>query len=836
MKRLTSIARRLCPALLLWTAFTGSALAQGTGGIRGVVTTLGPDGQPVYLPGTTLLLGCKGSAGVSVRTTTDETGGFSLVNLAPGKCRLTTSAPGFLEETKEIEVKSDTTAELNFQLNLASLNAEVKVLGESPAGVDTTTTSAAAPAISQKSLQSAPLISERFQDALPLLPGVVRGPDGLIDVKGARPSQSGTLVNSVSAVDPVTGEAAISLPIEAVESVKVLSNPFSAEYGRFAGGVTELETRSGTDHWKFLVTNFFPRLRRRGGHTVGLESITPRLTFAGPLRKAKLYIFQSFDYRFVRVPVSSLPPFARDRGFESLDSDTQIDWNITSNHHLTGLLTIYPQNVRFATLSTFNPQEVTPNFRQRGFLLSLNEHSVIGSGLLESSFSVKRYDVHVFPSQGVNGELNLFPEQNFGDWYNRQDRNSWLYQWSQTYGVSPLQARGQHLLTLGYSYSQANYDGVIANQPVVVLRENRTTSQRITFSSPSGLASDASDVAFFVQDHWSPVPRISLDFGARFDHEGLSKDTLNVAPRVGLVVAPTGDNKTALRGGIGLFFDKIPLDISTFLAYPAETIIRFAADGVTPISAPATFVHRVSATQGLRVPYSLAWSFQADREIRRGLMFRFGYEERRTRRDFFLQPVNGSLAAVAALQLLNTGRQTYREFQWTVRWQATERSRLFASYVHSRARGELNTFGQFFDTFPNPIIRANEFGPLPYDAPNRLLFWGSVGLPWKLEFWPVLDIHTGFPFSKVDDDLNFVGARNRGGRFPTFASFDFQLVRAFHVRVFGAKRELRAGFKVFNVTNHFNPRDVQQQISSPLFGAFFNSVGREYRAKLEFNF
>jgi hypothetical protein len=217
-------------------------------------------------------------------------------------------------------------------------------------------------------------------------------------------------------------------------------------------------------------------------------------------------------------------------------------------------------------------------------------------------------------------------------------------------------------------------------------------------------------------------------------------------------------------------------------------------------------------------------------------MFRFDYEQRKTHRDFFVQPVQSSIPALAALQLLNSGRQSYREFQWTLRWRATERTTLFASYVRSRARGELNSFGQFFDNFPNPVIRPSELGPLPYDAPNRFLSWGSVGLPWKLEFWPVLDVHTGFPFSKVDNDLNFVGSRNRGGRFPTFGSFDFQLVRPFKLHLFGHRPEMRAGIKVFNVTNHFNPRDVQQNIFSPDFGAFFNGVGRKFRAKLEFNF
>jgi hypothetical protein len=100
----------------------------------------------------------------------------------------------------------------------------------------------------------------------------------------------------------------------------------------------------------------------------------------------------------------------------------------------------------------------------------------------------------------------------------------------------------------------------------------------------------------------------------------------------------------------------------------------------------------------------------------------------------------------------------------------------------------------------------------------------------------LLDAHSGFPFSKVDNDLNFVGLRNRAGRFPSFASLDVQLLRRFELSFLGKKRRTLIGLKVFNVTGHFNPRDVQQNIFSPSFGDFFNSIGRRFRGKIEFEF
>jgi len=807
--------------------------AQSLGSVQGTVSTLAADGSTTRLPNASVVLQCEGETGVKKSAATGEQGQFRFEDLKPAKCELTVSLAGFRSETHNLEVTSGKAMEANFELKLEAVDSTISVTASAPAGLDTTATGTATTELSQAKLQSAPLVSERFQDALPLTPGVVRGPDGLIDIKGARPGQSGTLVDAANGVDPVTGQAAVSLPLESVESVKVLPNPFSSEYGRFAGGVTEVETRSGGDKWRYLLTNFIPRTRLRDGSIWGLESITPRATVAGPLIPDKLFIFQSFDYRFVRVQVDSLPPQAQWQQFETFDSATRFDWNASQNQHFSGLVLIYPQNLEYFNLNTFNPEQTTADFRQRGFQVTLNDNLVLGQSVLHSHFSAKRYDAHVFPASGETGPLELYPEQNSGDWYNRQDRNSWTYQWSQIYRLSDKEALGKHSISVGYDYENAHYDGTVENQPVRVLREDVTLSQYIAFTGLGGLSAGANTSALFVQDHWAPAQRIALDLGVRLDHDGASDQALNAAPRLGFVIVPTRDNKTVVRGGVGLFYDKISLDVITFKEYPAETITQYAADGTTVIFGPATYGHTVVAPHGLRVPYSVAWNVQADRELGHGVMIRFGYEQRQTHRDYLVEPVS---VPSPALELLNNGAQAYREFQAMVRWKASERTLIYASYARSRARGDLNTYGQFFDNIPNPIIRTNEYGPLPYDAPNRFLAWGVIGLPWKVEFSPLLDVHDGFPYSKVDNNLDFVGPRNEAGRFPTFASLDVKFMRPFRIKVLGHKPTIYAGIKIFNVTNHFNPRDVQDNIASPNFGDFYNGVGRQFRGKFEFKF
>ena len=76
--------------------------------------------------------------------------------------------------------------------------------------------------INEKVIRDAPNTNERFDTLLPLVPGVVRGPDGHVNLKGASSTQNGALVNSANVTDPATGSPAISLPIDVVSSAHVL--------------------------------------------------------------------------------------------------------------------------------------------------------------------------------------------------------------------------------------------------------------------------------------------------------------------------------------------------------------------------------------------------------------------------------------------------------------------------------------------------------------------------------------------------------------------------------------------------------------------------------------
>jgi hypothetical protein len=433
--------------------------------------------------------------------------------------------------------------------------------------------------------------------------------------------------------------------------------------------------------------------------------------------------------------------------------------------------------------------------------------------------------------------MAFFPEQNSGSFFNSQERNTWLFQGSQALHLRPLKFRGRHVLTFGYSLSRSTLAGAISNLPVDVRREDQTLASEITYGPGSSLSMAKNVIGLFTQDNWRIHPRFTLDIGIRLEHDGLSTESLNPAPRVGFVFAPTKNNRAVLRGGVGLFYDKIPLNVAIFPFFPAQTLTQFSEDGSTVVSGPTTFSHVIATRNGrLRVPYSCGGTLQFDYQLYKNLLLRIGYEHRDGRREFFVNPVTPTINQPAQLQLLNSGHQAYDEFLTMLRWNPSEHSSLVASYVRSRGWGELNDYNQFFGNFSNPLIRPNQYGPLSSDAPDRVLFWGIIQLPYKLQFVPIFDAHTGFPYSKRDANWNYIGRRNQAGRLPAFASLDLKVQYPFSFKFRGHRIEFLGGIKVINVTNHYNPRDVQQYLGSPNYGVFYNSVGRLWRIDGDFDF
>src|SRR3984893_8131421 len=814
-----AIIRSLVVVVSLAGASVFAADTKGeTGTVQGVVFTADADGGRSVVPGAKVSL-----TGLANRETEADIAGKYVFNALPtGSYNLKAQAPGMVA-IGTVVVTAGAVSEAPLEMRVDAVSESTTVT----ATADTVGTQgqAGSNTVGESAVKDMPNVNERFESLLPLVPGVVRGPDGRINMKGARSSQNGSLVNSADVTDPATGATAINLPIDVISSVEVLSTPYDPEYGKFTGAVSKVETRLGNFN-KFHVSaqNLIPRLRVRDGSIMGIGAVTPRVTLSGPIAKDRIAFTQSFDYRFVRTPVNSLPQLQRDTKLEGFDSYTQVDLNISPKQTATASFAIFPQKLDYFGLNTFTPQEATPNLHQRGYQTYVQDRYVTDSAnLLTSQLSFRRFDADVLPNSAAPYELLV--ETTEGGFFNHQHRETSRVEWQEIFQSHPHHLYGSHELKAGIDFAHSSYDGREQFLPVDIVGVAGHPLQRIQFGPPSSFSINQNETAWFVGDKWTLSNRFTFDLGLRFDRDSVT-DSVNTAPRAGLVFALTGDGKTLLKAGAGLFYDRIPLNIPAFPNLAGRTVVGL--DPFGQVLSWTTYANVVSG--GLRNPRSEVWNLELDRKILSNLLLRVSYQQRNTVHDFVLTPL--ALGQTGFLSLANRGSNFYREFQVTGRYQIGHNT-LNASYVRSRADGDLNDFTQFFGNNPQAVIQPNQRGRLPFDAPNRFLAWGELAAPWKLTVAPVLAVHPGFPYSLVNDSRQFIGLRNER-RFPRFISTDIQVLREIRLPI--KERHAGVGFGVFNIFNRSNPRDVQNDIDSYRFGQFFNGPGRTFRGKFVLEF
>ena len=820
MLMLASLMNALC-----WLAFITapqSALAAAkTGDVRGTVFIGDSQTGRSVMPGAQVRL--EGTP-MPLKTVTDQQGNYTFSEVTPGNYQIEVKAPGFVGYAV-VTVVPGAAIEIPIPLEIDTLYESVTVTAKDEPAIPTDPSGQTV--INRSAVINTPNRYDTFDTLLPLVPGVVRGPDGLINMKGGRSSQGGSLVNNASVTDPATGNAAINLPIDVVESVTVVPNPYDPEYGRLTGAVSKVETVTGNfNDFHLSVQNLFVRPRKRSGDFIGIESATPRMTVTGPLWKNRIAFTQSFEYRFIRTPVSSLPQLQRDMKLEGSNSFSQVDVNLTQRQSLTASFALYPQKFNYLGLNTFTPQASAPDLHQRGYMASIQHRYAIGTdSLLLSQFSYKRFDADV--TANSNDPYQLLIETTAGGVFDRQNRQTYRTEWQESYQFGVRNFFGSHQFKVGMDFAHSDYNGRVTLLPVTIIGVSNLPIERIDFGPASRFDITQNETAWFLADKWTPWSRLTFDLGVRFDRDSVTAST-HAAPRAGFALRLTKDAKTLLKGGAGLFYDRVPLNIASFPLLPSRTIVDFDSTGQVLNS--AAYVNTIS--RGLHNPRSTGWNLELDRQLTSALTVRAGFQERHTSRDFLLTPEIGPDHGI--LSLSNGGSSFYREFQLAGLYKVRGNT-LNASYTRSKAYGDLNDFNQFFGNSAAPVVEPNGRARLPFDAPNRFLFWGQFNAPMKLTVMPVFDLHTGFLYSVVDQYRDFVGPRD-SQRFRRFNSFDMQVTRPISLPFPHKDIKARAGFSVFNLFNHFNPRDVQNDIDSDRFGALFNGVGRTFRGKFVLEF
>jgi hypothetical protein len=198
-------------------------------------------------------------------TTTDGEGRFRVAALPPGRYRVTTELAAFKPSTRdEIRLMVGQTVESDFSLGLGAQAERVTVTTDAPL-VEASRT-AISTVVDEDQIDQLPINGRNFVSFSIITPGVTtdRTPQqgasatSGLSFGGQRARSNNIMVDGYDNNDPVVGAIRAVFSQEAVREFQVLTNSYSAEFGRASGGVVNIVTKSGTNQ---LMGNAFAYFR-----------------------------------------------------------------------------------------------------------------------------------------------------------------------------------------------------------------------------------------------------------------------------------------------------------------------------------------------------------------------------------------------------------------------------------------------------------------------------------------------------------------------------------------------------------------------------------------------
>ena len=806
--------------LLVGAAASQSMAGQSSSEPPFEVTVADDSNQPVPAASVEVRQGTK----VAASATTDDKGKARLSLRGIGEYQISVRKQGYIPIDLPLTLSAGAARTFEVMLPKAALSQQtVEVTAEAPNPV-AEATPAGQTKLEVQQAKNAPGKPPTIADALPLVPGVIRAKDGSVHIAGLGENHSAMLVNSVNVTDPATGEFGMTIPIDSVETLSVSEMPYLAQYGKFTAGVITAETRKGDDKWRFDVNDPLPEFRIRSWHVNGLKSATPRVNLSGPLVKGKLYFLTGTEYLLQKQSVITLPYPQNQTKTSAINSFTQLDAVLSPRQMLSLSVHAAPHYSDYSGLNFFNPMWVTSNVDQRQYTGAVAHKLALGEGLLQSTFAVTRVSTTVVPQS--YGDMILAPDGNTGSYFSSQSRQANRYEWIENWTPRKLHLLGDHTFQVGLSIARSEDNGYFEARTTTIEDASGNTVSTINFKGGSPYSVHDTEPAVYVQDHWALNSRFALDAGYRMEGQTISHSARS-APRGGFVWSPSESGNTVVRGGVGIFYDYVPLNTYAFSSYPEQEIDGVLYGNVTDEAARSSSLVHSGQVSGNFAPYSIAANIEVQRTVNRWLTMSVKYLHSNANNQLTLQQENG------AMVLGSSGWAHTRQFEFTAKVGSSEKRRFFFSYVRQRAVGELSDASQYLGNNPYPVIRQDIVASMPSEIPNRFLLWGTYSLPRKIRLTPKVEFRNGFPFQPTDQTQQYVTVNGPQPRFPRYFSADMRVSKDIQVN---AKHAIRLSGTIQNLTDHFNPLEVHSNINDPSYGTFFGNWGRKFMIDFDFLF
>ncbi len=758
---------------------------------------------------------------------TGPTGAFQLNLPDPGKYLVTVQRTGYFQLSERPIDVDQNSPQVTLVLNPNREIFQSVSVGESSSPVDPAQTDREQ-RLSGTEVNDIPYpATQSFKNSLRLIPGVVQDPSAGVHFHGGAEYQTQYTLDGFDITDPITGRFNTTLAVEGIRSVDVLSSRESAQYGRGSAGTMAVRVENGTDQYHFTATNFIPGVDTRNGFSVGAWS--PRAGFSGPLKKGRAWFSDSITGGYNNGFVSGLPKGQNTNSSWSAGNLFHTQVNLTQSNILFADFLSNVTSQAHSGLGALDPVGTTSSRHTDEWLGAVKDSQAWRSGAyVEFGFAFQR----VFHQSTPQGSLPyiISPEGRSGNYFVSSREHGGRKQIFGNFFPPVIRWAGRHQLQTGVDLQRLDYTAGFQRTGYEIMGLTGLPEYTISFTGAGSFHVPNSAAATYLNDHWTIVKPLAADIGVRQDWDQLTHQSV-VAPRLAMAWSPFEKAHTKLLAGYSVIYDATSL--ATF-ARPFDqqaVTIPYSPTGVPGTPYSTIFV----PGHNLRLPRYDQFSAGAEHDFGHGIYATADWLRKRGRDGLVYTPEGSAppivqqqlfpgVDAAGALQLTSLRRDRYDEYAFTIRQSLPNQYEWLASYVHSHA-----VSNAVLDVSIDQTLQVtNNFGPVPWDTPNRILSEGY--LPAYFKNWAVaylVDWRTGFPFSIVTPANQVVGQVNalRYG-----ANFDLNLHLERRFVLMRYRWAIRVGAN--NLTDHRNATAVNNTLGAPDYLRFYGTEGRHFVVRI----
>ncbi|MEO8027964.1 MAG: carboxypeptidase regulatory-like domain-containing protein [Bryobacteraceae bacterium] len=835
----------------------------------------------------------------------DRSGRFRFPFLKPGPYEIVVKRDGFAEAKRSVTLTVGSAFDLPIALHIEGAQENLTVSAD--AAVLEAARSQIAGTVLQTEVRSLPLNGRNFLDLALLVPGVSptnTGSNQLFAETSAVPGQgisvgsqrnfsNNFIVDGLSANDDAAGLSGIFYGLDVVQEFQVVTSGGHAELGRALGGYINMVTKSGTNVLHGDLYGYFRNQRFNASNPLSHTTLPSTqaqygASLGGPMIADRTFYFANFEQRQLNqsglitiapANVAAINDRLLSTGYQGSQIGTGLYPNPVHNtNFLAKLDHQFAERDQFGLrYSLYNVD--SRNSRGAGALnavtasagLDNTDQTIAANNVLtlsartvnETRGQFTHSNLNALPTDPAGPAVSISGVASFGTLSNSPTgRLNKLYEIANTVSHQA----GNHALRAGVDFL---YNDVTITFPRAARGSYsfsslanflRGTYNNSGFTQTFGntvVAQTNPNVGLFAQDEWKVTDRLTVNLGARYDLQFLdtiSTDTNNISPRAGFAWTPFADRRTVIRGGFGLYYDRVPLRAlaNALLASGNTTTITNASQlsvGLSPAQSGAPVFPNVLTTVPTGVlanfttmnptmqnAYSQQGSFEIEHQITASSIFSISYQHLRGLN--LIASVNQNVPTCVASgnnngcrpnpaygnnsQYTSLADSHYDGLQISFVQRPKKWGNYRLSYSFSKS---LDNVGEFF--FSGPIDPTNiwrDYGRSDDDQRHRLVFDGAIHTSmgaarttWErlshgFELSGILQYYSALPFNITSGVTTVQGTSGRpivngdfigrnAGVGADFFSVNARLSRSFRI---GETFRIEALAEAFNAFNHRN--------------------------------